>query len=247
MKKILLPTLLSSFLVAGNIEIGGGYLTDNLTGLVSVESKALNAKYDLYDKKGTDSNRGYGYIDIKIIPLLPNILIDYQAPKYHSKTLNTKITAYGQSSSANSVGNYNMETNQIGGYLYYDALFFLPFISLDLGIGAKYVDYNLEVKDNGLNQIIYQDSDQVILPLVYIHPDIRISNIEIEVKGKGISYDGSEFYEVNAGVKYWFNSIGIEGGYYYNKLKTDGDNDLFSGVMIDTKTDGFYVGLSYKF
>jgi len=252
-KTILISALLSSMLMAKDtyFEFGAGMLTQKMTGDITVKPGNEISEYSLYDNEGADTTNIYTYIDIQAIPILPNIKIDYIAPRFQSNNLNASYTLSGKTTSEQTTGSYDLDTTQIGGYLYYDLLSFIDFASLDFGVGAKYVDYDLIVKDTVTGLTIYETSDSAIIPVVYIHPDLRYGNFILEGEGKGISYEGDTYYEFKVGGKYLFDlpagKIGLEAGYFYSKLETAEDSDLFNNTYINVKTDGFYAGINYSF
>jgi outer membrane protein len=247
-KIITLSLLVSSMLIAKDtyIEVGAGYLQQNMKTDISINSStAILDNYSISDSKGADSGSLYGYIDFQAIPILPNIKVDFSNPDFESDNIEASYTVNGNTNSVNTLAKYQLTTQQLGGYIYYDLLSFLDNFSLDIGVGAKYIDYDLYIKDKIQDKVVYSDSDTLLLPLVYIHPDIRYKNFIIEFEGKGISYDGDIYYDLKTGVKYLFDTsigkVGLEGGYYYSKLEVHGDTD------INSNSEGYYAGLIYKF
>jgi outer membrane protein len=256
LKKITLLSLIacsSIFAKDTFFEVGGGYLGNSATGELTALEVQNKFNYTVYDNEGADSDSFYGYVDITEIPILPNIKLEYGNPSYSSNNLDSRVTVLGTNESKHTTGAYSIDTTEIGAYLYYDFFSFIDWASFDLGIGAKYIDYDILLKKNTQNITIYNDSDSAIIPLVYVHPDITIPyiNVILEFQGKWITYEENKFYDYKAGVKYFFKTsygdIGVEGGYYYSKIKTEDDNDLFNNLTINAKTDGLYTGMSYKF
>jgi len=251
-KTILISALLSSFLMASDIDMGVGYLSQEMTGTITVKPDISGVdSVSINDDKGTTSDNVYAYIDIKAIPFFPNVKFDYIAPSFNSDRLSATYTGTAGTGTTTTDGSYALDSTQIGGYLYYNVLAWTDFARLDLGIGAKYVDYTLDVVDNSTGTILYQDSDTVFIPVAYVHPEITLFDVSIGAEGKGVSYDGDTYYEVKAGLGYAFDlpvgKLGLEGGYYYSKLKTADDSSLFNDTDIDITTDGWYAGINYQF
>ena len=252
-KIVLLSIMASSSLLATdkNIEFGVGYVKDNISGDIGVNGLLLD--YSINDTDGADSDRFFGYAEVvNPIPFLPNLRVEYDNPSYSNGNLDLTISTKGGAYSGSSVGAYAIDFKEYSGFLYYDVadILMVDNVSFDIGIGAKYFDFDISATDIGNNFTFYQNSNDFVLPVIYLQPEISFSGFTAGLTFQGLGYDGTKFYEGKAALKYFFESsfgdIGIEFGYAYSKLELPEDSELIDDLSLDIEKSGFYTGLIYK-
>lgn len=254
MKKIILLSLIASaslFATDKNIEIGVGYVQDNLSGDIGVNGTLFD--YQLSDSDGSDSDRFFAYTEIyNSIPFLPNLRLEYDNPSYSNGNVNLDLYTKLGDFSATSVGSYGMDLEEYTGILYYDVadMFMSNNFSFDMGVGVKYFDYKIIATDTGNNVTFYNESDSFAIPIIYLQPEYTIADVTLSATFEGLGYDGNNFYEAKAGIKYFFDSsfgdIGLEVGYAYSKLETNDEDQLIDDLSLDIEKSGFYGALIYR-
>ena len=117
--------------------------------------------------------------------------------------------------------------------------------SLGFVAKAKYLngEARLQARDLG-----YDDKERFTVPVpmvgLGIHVGLLADMIQAQVKGAGVTYSGSTFYDAQADIAFIpIPVVSIHGGYRIMKLKIDD----FTGVSTDIAFDGPYAGLTISF
>jgi len=259
MKKLLTASLLAATIVASAsagdklFEFGGGYINDSLTGGANVSNYLAKTIYSYDTNDEIDSGRAYFYAELEVdFPIVPNFRIEYSNPSYKSgnvpMVLNDRATGYVQ----NVNGFYDIDFKEYDMFLYYD--FFSVFdnknVSFDLGIGGKYLDSFVAIYDKSNSRDIYNNNSSDFVPLVYVNPSISTGGFVFDFTYEFIDFEGDKIAEYTIGAKYFFETsigdIGVEVGYYNNSLESSSDSNLFDGMELDIKRDGYFAGMAYK-
>ena len=117
--------------------------------------------------------------------------------------------------------------------------------SLGFVAKAKYLDGEARLQAQSFG---YDDKERFKVPVPMVGLDIHVglldNMIQARVKGAGVTYSGSTFYDAQADIAFTpVSVVAIHGGYRIMKLKIDD----FSGVSTDIAFDGPYAGLTISF
>jgi len=244
MKKILTASLICLCLPAAvqadalGIRIGANAWQQNFSG--HAQSGNSGDKIDVEDDLGFDDDNGFqGYISFEHpIPAIPNILVQRTIIDADANgDLNGKsfegVTFPGAVEST-------IDLTHTDATLYYEILD--NWVSLDLGLTARFFEQGLKIKDQ--TQSASLDIDSVI-PLAYaaVKFDLPLTGLYVGADGNGIKYDDNHFFDVRAMIG-WESSIGlgIDAGYRYFHAKYDDSQE-----EADLTIEGPYAGLFFHF
>ena len=226
------------------VEAGGGAWTQKPTGTVS---------YMTSDQSGSDSSTekentlGYAWIYLKHpVPVLPNIRLEYSSVKYEGDVaveVTNPVTFATDSTSTFDAKAYDA-------ILYYNILDNTAWLTLDLGLDVKILDYKYDVAPTlGYNG--YSKSGTLVVPLAYLRVRAEVPGTGIGFEGLGsyITYDGATFYDARAKIDWTMEFVpvvqpGIEVGYRIMKANYDKDG---SELKADVDFSGVYVGAMLRF
>ena len=244
MKKILIVSLIGLFLPATaqadalGVRIGANAWQQNFSG--HARSGDTDDKIDVEDDLGYDDDDGFqGYISFEhAAPFFPNILVQRTVigtdanGNLNGKTFDGVVFPGDVKST--------IDLTHTDTTLYYEILD--NWVSLDLGITARFFENGLKIEDE--NDSANLDIDSVI-PLGYaaVKFDLPLTGLFVGADGSGLKYDDHWIYDVKATIG-WEASIGlgIEGGYrYFDAQYDDGDDELKLTIK------GPYAGLFFHF
>jgi outer membrane protein len=183
------------------------------------------------------------------VPLLPNIRIQHN-PLESSGDTNVQGTFSfaGQTFVVNSQLRNQVDLTSTDYILYYEILD-NEMLSFDLGINGKYIDGNATVSEQGSSNVAMQDVSQTI-PMLYssVIVGLPLTGLDVFAQGSFVSYDGSRWYDVQAGVAYaLLDNLAVDMrlklGYRAVNLKLDDIDDLYTNI--DVK--GVFAGIELHF
>jgi len=244
MKKILTAGLLCLCLPVSaqadvlGIKIGANAWQQNFSGHAKSGSAADRIEID--DDLGFDDDYGpQGYISFEhAIPFIPNILVQRTVIDADADgDLNGKsfdgVTFPGSVKST-------IDLTHTDGTLYYEIL--ENWVSLDLGLTARYFEKGFEIKDS--TQSASLDIDMVI-PMVYaaVKFDLPLTGLYVGADGNGTQYKDDRILDVKAMIG-WESSVGlgIEAGYRYFDIQYEDSRE-----EADLTIEGPFAGLFFHF
>lgn len=228
------------------VETGIGGWNQQASGYISRTdgdgALALRGTYTSAEKKYTEI---YAWALIKHpVPIVPNLRLEY-------------VSIQDKGEVTGSVDNINLplgghakyETKQYDVIPYYNLLDNTFWITLDIGIDAKFVQTKTDVTDDATQTKVYSGSDSVVIPLGYLRARMQIptTGLGVETDLKYITYSSATFYDARAKVDYTFDisplvQPAIEIGYRVEKLYfSDSDS------KVDLRYKGVYAGAMLRF
>ncbi len=239
--KFLIALLLSaSFLKADFLggEINVGFMNEQPSGSFSYKG----SQGDVENTFGWESQNS---ILVKVylehpIPILPNIRLTYTKLSHSGTGYVTNFTYGGKHYSGEITTDF--DTDVIDGTLYYEILD--NWISIDLGLNAKYIDGTASVE----NQLVgkSQADLSVVIPTLYANAkfDIPATNFSFQAQGDMISYSGNTLYDITLSARYIIIAgLGVEAGVKKMKLKLDDIDD----ITADVDFTGVYLSVVWDF
>jgi len=177
---------------------GIGYTWLSPSGYVSYGDNYQTDEADLEkDLHLGDSNNISAYVQFGL-PVLPNIRLEYLPTKFDGTGKATKTIHFGDITiSGTDRVKTKIDIKQYDLDLFYRIHF--PFIQPRIGLAVKYLDGYIDIKTLYTRQHEHVDIN-IPLPLVYAgaNIDVPIVPLQIDVEGKGITYDGSYAYDIKA-------------------------------------------------
>lgn len=230
---------------------GGGVWSQEVEGSASSLNAASSAAasvinvVDLEDDLGFDDKRNrYLYAGIEHpIPLLPNIRVDHtEISQSANGQLNRSIEFNGRTFDLSADVSSEVDLDQTDLVLYYELLDTV--ISLDLGVGARYVDGFVRVADDtGFASAEFKGA----LPLVYLGGrfDLPLTGFWAAAQARGLTYKGERLVDADARVGWESDlGLGVELGYRFMDLELDEFDDIDSA---DLTIKGPFAGLTFSF
>lgn len=251
MKKLAVSTLLTAGIIGNafavpliDFKAGAGYINLSPSGWVKYKGTSVDVKDDL--KLGNSSNVN-AYVQLGL-PILPTIKVEYLPTSYDgSGTVSTQFKFAGKTYNKGIAIDTKLKLDQYDLSLFYGLP--IPFVKPRAGISVKYLDGYAYV--NAANVGEGKANVTAPIPMLYLGLNVSLPGIpiELDVEGKGISYQGNSLTDVKAiGM---FSLVGIPlignlyigAGYRYQQLKLDDIDGLYS----DIKFKGFFgeVGVSF--
>lgn len=247
MKKILsifttltLTTTLSADLL--RIHAGGGLWNQTPTGLY----ENSNDRVDIDKTLGYGSDTNFylwGYVK-HFIPLVPNFRVEASQSHFSGEAKSSFIWEEKEY----SAGSLNaLDIKQYDAILYYNLLDNTFWITIDLGIEAKYVEYATTLDSDSVSD------ESFVLPMLYARARVEIpsTNLAIEADLKTINIDSASMNDLQAKIHYTFDTPvlqpGIELGYRYENIAVSSQSTLPVKSDIDIAFDGFYGGVTLAF
>lgn len=243
---IIVGTLLSTSLYADftRIEVGAGAWIQTPSGTTKYDSGAGVTGTNVFNE--TKDSSAYAWMLVKhSIPIIPNIRLEYVGVHATGKASGT-WKGFAIPVSANSV----MDIKEYDIIPYYNLLDNTFWVTLDVGIDVKILDFDYQVKPKEIFKG-YKETYTTPIPLLYVRVrgEIPTTNIGIEGDGKYVTTGSSTIYDARVKIDYTFTispiiQPAIEIGYRIQKIKID-ENDL--DVKTDMKFSGFFTGLMLRF
>ncbi len=226
------------------IDAGAGIWQSTPSGTATYQTNAYDVVGNLGYKEETPS---YLWINFKHpIPVLPNIRVEYTAPKFDGAS-KTPIIWNGNLYTAGAASALQIKQTDI--VLYYNLLDNTFWTTLDLGLDVKLTNISFTLSD-GVNPD-FNESASLPIPMLYARTRMQIpaTDIGLEADVKYITYSDITIYDVRAKVDYTLSFVpviqpAIELGYRTQKFQINGDSIDFSTNVDFT---GIYGGLMLRF
>jgi len=232
------------------VYVGGGVWSQDVEGTavsstgVALVDTAANT-LDLEDDLGfSNENNRYFYVGLEhAIPVVPNIRVDYsEIAQSATGQLNRSLSFNGQTFDFSSNITSDIDLEQTDLLLYYEVLDSV--VSLDLGIGVRYVDGFVEVADDaGLSAAEFDG----LIPLVYAggRADLPLTGFSVAAQARGLSYKGEQLIDAEARIGWESDlGLGIEVGYRVLNLEVDELDEIDAA---DLRFQGPFAGLNFSF
>lgn len=181
------------------------------------------------------------------LPLIPNARIRLGSLEgIGQSTLTTDFTFAGETYSANTTVNSNIDLTNNDATLYWELLD-NDIIAFDFGITAKNLDGDVSVEHDGRSSV---EEISVWLPMGYAAVKLRIPFAGVYVYGDAnyVSYDGSKVHDYEVGVGYdivdnLVVDVAITAGYREMAIELDDVDDLNANVDFS----GLFAGIEVHF
>lgn len=250
MKKILCSFTCASLLASAafadftRVEAGAGAWMQSPDGSASYTDNGADGSYTSSKKENT---RIYAWAMIKHpAPMIPNLRVEYASIE-DDGTASGKFKKFDIGAVSTSLS-YDMKQYDI--IPYYNILDNTAWITLDLGIDLKVVDYSYTAAPI-LPFSGYSDSSTFVIPLVYARArtEIPSTQIGLEADIKYISTGDSTVYDARIKADYTLDLFpvvqpALEIGYRVQKFDID---DSSVDAKLDIDFSGFYAGLMLRF
>jgi len=239
--KLITATLLCASLAQADFlggEISVGYMNEQPSGNFSYQGSQGDVE-NTFGWKSQNTILAKAYLEHPI-PIIPNIRLTYTKLSHSGSGQVTNFTYGGKHYSGTIKTDF--DTDIIDGTLYYEILD--NWISLDLGLNAKYIDGTASV-DNDLIGKSQADLSAVI-PTLYAKArfDIPETNFSFQAEGDMISYSGNTLYDLYLSARYTIIAgVGVEAGMKKLKLKLDDIDD----ITADVDFTGIYLSVVWDF
>ncbi len=233
---ILLAAALQADVIGGEASVG--YLNLKPSGDFAYKGNSADVKKNFgWGSEGSIFFKGYLEHPV---PMLPNVRLAYTKLSFSGTGTVTGLK-FGDKLFSGSVAS-SFDADLLDATLYYEILD--NWISLDLGLNAKYID-GFAYVENGLTGRSSTDFT-VVLPTLYAKArfDIPMSDISFQAEGDIISYDGNTLYDLSLSARYTFAlGLGLEVGVKRMKFKIDDIDD----VTADVDFTGGYAAIVWDF
>ncbi len=243
--------LTSSSVWALGLEVAAGVWQEDPNGYVSYQGDQLTTE----DLGLGQENKVYGRAKVDL-PLL-NLYFMVTPVKFEGQgTKVVNFTFGGKTFSANLPFDAELQLDQYDIGLYWGLPLFNTAskvvsagqvgLNLEFGLDVKVVDLKARITQGSLSE---EKSYTVPVPMLYVGVGIDIWKLALEGEARGISYDGSYFYDLIGRVKLiplkfpLGGKVFLEGGYRYQKIKLDDVEDITGSLEIT----GPFVGLGGAF
>lgn len=181
------------------------------------------------------------------LPLIPNARIRLGSLEgIGQSNLTTDFTFAGETYSANTTVNSNIDLTNNDATLYWELLD-NDIIAFDFGITAKNLDGDVSVEHDGRSSV---EEISVWLPMGYAAVKLRIPFAGVYVYGDAnyVSYDGSKVHDYEVGVGYdivdnLVVDVAITAGYREMAIELDDVDDLNANVDFS----GLFAGIEVHF
>ncbi|MFW6094390.1 MAG: TIGR04219 family outer membrane beta-barrel protein [Pseudomonadota bacterium] len=240
--------LLAPWLAAGaqadtlfGIYAGAGKWQQNYEGDFASQGTAIDLEDDL-DIDDEDNNVAYLALEHGV-PVMPNVRANYaDISGSGSSTLSRTITFRGEQFNVTQAVSSEVDFEQVDAIAYYEVLDNV--VSLDLGVGARWVDGHVEVVSP--TQSGRADFEGT-LPMLYGRArfDLPLTGLWLGGDLMGLTYDDHDLLDATVQVG-WESAVGLgaEVGYRTYRLDLD-DIDEIDGADIDI--NGPYAAINYHF
>ena len=195
------------------------------------------------DSTKTAQSQTYAWVLFKHpLPVIPNLRVEYVGIKNEGKVTGVfkKFTANGGASL--------LEMKQYDIIPYYNILDNTAWITLDLGIDVKLIDFSYNAETTTHTE--YTDSTMIPVPMLYARGrvELPLSGLAVESDIKYVSYSSTTIYDARAKIDYTFDitpviQSGIELGYRIQHIESEDLDDLT--MNLDFK--GVYAGVMLRF
>jgi outer membrane protein len=227
------------------VEMGAGVWTQDTKGTMSYTDNGATGQYKSAEK---DYSQAYAWMLIKHpIPILPNLRLEY-VQLDDEGAVSGKFKDFELPVGVTSTLTYDMKQYDV--IPYYNILDNTAWTTLDIGLDLKVIDYSYTVGSVAGLYDGYNDSDVVVIPLLYVRTRLEIpaTDFGIEADVKYVQYKDSKVYDVRAKIDYTLSFIpviqpALEIGYRMQKIDID-DSDK---TLVNMEYSGVYAGLMVRF
>ena len=220
---------------------GAGAWSQETSGEVVSETIAVDVQQDLGLEEQT--NRFYYAGAEHGIPVLPNFRSQYSELSSSGRNqLSDSIEFNGSPFPVDTDVSTDVDLIQADAVLYYQVLD--SALSLDLGVGARYVEGQMRVASASTSSKADFES---VLPLLYsrLRADLPFSGFWIGAEALALTHDGDHLYDTNAQVG-WDSALGIGAELGWRTFRMD--VDAFDRVdAADVNINGLYAALNFHF
>lgn len=239
-RKIGLAALLAASLHADVIggEASIGYLNIKPSGDFAYKGNSADVE-DTFAWGSEGSVTAKAYLEHPV-PLLPNLRAVYTNLDF-SGTGNVTSLKFGDKTFSGKISS-SLNVDVLDATLYYEILD--NWVSVDLGVNAKYINGTASVSNDRLGK---SEADlSIVVPTLYAKArfDIPMSDLSFQAEGDMITYDGNTLYDATLSARYTiFMGLGVEAGVKLMKLKLDDVDD----VTADFRTVGLLAAVVWDF
>ncbi len=253
MKKILLSTLLLSFLSMSlyadlfRIEGAIGSWSADPSGNMSYENSVT---FDLQETLSYDSeNITYAWILFKHpLPIVPNVRLEYSDLSYFGKSKK------GFSWEGNIMGvgaSTALDLKQYDAILYYNILDNTLWATVDVGLDAKFIKSSFDISDPS-DGYSFSGSDSIVLPMLYgrVRAEIPMTGLGLEADIKWIGYGIADAYDIRIKADYTFDAFIVEPTVEigYRTLVIDVESEDYDiDANMDADFSGLYLGVGFRY
>ena len=199
-------------------------------------------KIDLEDDLGFGDERANSiYVALEHpIPILPNIrLASTEMEISETSTISRAFNYDGQTYTANSQVNSDIDLSHIDATLYYEILDNV--VSLDVGLTARMFDGDATISDSSQTGTAKIDAT---IPLLFVgaRVDLPLTGLYATGEIHGLSIDGNSIMDTKLGIGYEIGIVALEAGLRSFDIDVEGDDDeefnmtvegAFLGIVVD--------------
>ncbi len=235
------------------VEAGIGVWQSEADGTVGLVHPSGVYAVDADGTLGFDEEHfGYIWLNVKHpLPLLPNLRLEHTEVDFSGtapRAFEWVDGGVSRSYAARTASSLQVEQTDLT--LYYNLLDNTAWATLDLGVDFKLMDVSYALNDVA-NGYAYAESDDVILPMLYLRGRVQIPATELGVEAdvKYLRYDDSLLYDARLKVDYTLDFVpvvqpALELGYRIQKIRLDNDE---LRIRTDLDFSGFYTGVMLRF
>lgn len=220
---------------------GAGTWQQNFSGDIRSGVSDIDVEDDLGIK---DDMNNVFYLALEHpVPGLPNLKLNYVDLSIDGDSVLTRTIEFNDVIfSAGSALASDVQIKQGDAIAYYEVLD--NYVSLDLGVGARYMDGKIDlVANSGVSQAEFT----VVVPMLYgrARTDLPSTGFWMAAEVMGMGYSGNSLIDATAQLG-WESSIGFgaELGYRLLSLDIDDFDDVDKAAM---DISGPYMALNYHF
>ena len=230
------------------VEAGTGMWNQKNVGFISYDSDDISGK-DTSKESELATNYLWAYVKHPI-PIVPNLRVEYSQIK--SEGYFTGELKFGMATLPYDGEDIptTLEMTQIELIPYYNILDNTFWITVDLGLDIKLINYTATGSAVGKVDIYDEDGD-FIAPLPYLRARTQLPfmNFGLEAVVKYGAMDGNTFSDINVKLDYTFDFIpliqpGVEVGYRQIIMDAKSDDKK---TVIDLDFSGLYFGVMARF
>lgn len=245
---LIVASLAAPWLAAGaqadtlfGIYAGAGKWRQEYSGDVASGATDIDVERDL--DIGDDDNNVFYFALEHGVPVLPNVRLNYADVAGSGRNVLTRSVEFrGEEFTVSENVASEVDFQQADAVLYYELLDNV--VSLDLGVGARWVDGYVEVAsptDAGRADF------EGVLPMLYgrFRLDLPLTGVWLGSDVMGLTYDGHDLLDASAQIG-WESSVGLgfEAGWRAYMLDLD---DIDQVDRADITIRGPYLAVNFHF
>lgn len=225
------------------IYAGAGVWQQEYSGDVASGDDALDIDVQRDLDLGQEENNVFYFALEHGVPVLPNVRVNYaEISTSGQNALSRTITFRDETFSVSEDVSSELDFSQADLVAYYELLDNV--VSLDLGLGARWVDGHVEVNaDSGSGRADFEG----VQPLLYarVRADLPLTGLWLGGEAVGLAFDGHQVVDAAAQVG-WESPIGLgaELGWRTFQLDLDSFEDIDNAEL---DIDGPYAAINFHF